>query len=108
MPADFPLRGEVYWVEVPGLGRKPFVVVSNNKRNRNLDDVVAARITTVPHPPLESIVPLREFGSPIAGWVLCDDLTSISKAELAEHFGALSPHAMMAVTHGLRVALGLE
>jgi hypothetical protein len=40
-----PLRGHVYRVEV-GYGPKPRLIVSYNRRNRNLHTVIAARITT--------------------------------------------------------------
>jgi mRNA interferase MazF len=40
-----PLRGQIFHVDL-GHGRKPWLVVSNNARNRNLDSVLAARITT--------------------------------------------------------------
>jgi len=39
------LRSQAYRVDL-GHGAKPWVVVSNNARNRNLDTVLAARITT--------------------------------------------------------------
>ncbi|MCZ4618784.1 type II toxin-antitoxin system PemK/MazF family toxin, partial [Rhodococcus qingshengii] len=39
------LRGQIYWADI-GKGEKPWVVVSNNVRNRNLNTVLAARVTT--------------------------------------------------------------
>lgn len=38
------MRGHVYRVDL-GHGPEPGVVLSNNSRNRNLDTVLAARIT---------------------------------------------------------------
>ena len=40
-----PQRGQVYRCDL-GYGLKPWLVVSNNARNRLLDDVVAIRLTT--------------------------------------------------------------
>jgi mRNA interferase MazF len=107
MTTSCPLRGEVYWASPPGLSRKPYVVVSNNRRNRLLPTVVVARVTTTPRPLAESIVHTQEADAPIVGWVLCDELTTMRKKELLERLGALSPLTMFKVAQGLRVALGL-
>ena len=40
-----PLRGQVYRADI-GFGPKPWLVVSNNHRNRALSDLLAVRITT--------------------------------------------------------------
>ncbi|MGH3976636.1 MAG: type II toxin-antitoxin system PemK/MazF family toxin [Pseudonocardiaceae bacterium] len=40
-----PLRGQAYRADI-GFGSKPWLVVSNNHRNRALSDLLAARITT--------------------------------------------------------------
>ena len=39
-----PLRGQVYRADI-GFGAKPWLVVSNNHRNRALSDLLAVRIT---------------------------------------------------------------
>lgn len=51
-------RGRVYAAVLGTLGEKYYLVVSNNQRNRNLDSVVAVRLTTSLKPPLPSIVAL--------------------------------------------------
>src|SRR3989304_1109982 len=49
-------RGQIWWVDV-GLGEhKRFVVVSNNARNRQLQDVLGVRLTTAEKPDIPSIV----------------------------------------------------
>jgi mRNA interferase MazF len=40
-----PLRGQVYRADI-GFGAKPWLVVSNNHRNRALSDLLAVRIIT--------------------------------------------------------------
>ena len=53
-----PVRGRVYWADL-GHGEKPWVVVSNNARNRALESVLAVRVTTtMSGPDLPTIVPL--------------------------------------------------
>ena len=99
-----PLRGQVYRVDL-GHGAKPWLVVSNNARNRNLETVLAARVTTtLKHAHLPTVVPLAA-ADPVAGVVLCDDLVQIYRDELSDLVGALSSATMRAVSAALRVAL---
>lgn len=51
------LRGQIYWFDM-GHGEKPWVVVSNNVRNRTLNTVLAARVTTTPKPGVPTAVSL--------------------------------------------------
>jgi mRNA interferase MazF len=52
----------VWWVGAD-YGDKPYLVVSNMHRNRNLDTVLAARVTTSSNPPdVDSIVPIEQRG----------------------------------------------
>ena len=58
-------RGEVWWVETD-YGNRPYLVVSNIHRNRNLDTVPAARVTGSPNPPdIDSIVPIEHRGTTV-------------------------------------------
>ncbi len=99
-------RGQVFWADL-NYGRKPWLIVSNNQRNGNLDSVIAARITTTGrHADLPTIVALgRE--DPLIGFVVADDLVQIYHDELLEQNGALAPATMLAVNEALRVALAL-
>lgn len=101
-----PLRGQVYFIESPRVGRKPVLIVSNNRRNRALPDVLAARITSAPKPTLETIIELPP-GEPVNGRVLCDDILKVSRSSLDRPTGGLSRSTMSAVNTGLRVALGI-
>jgi mRNA interferase MazF len=99
-----PLRGQVYRVDL-GHGPKPWVVVSNNARNRNLETVIAARITTTSkNASLPTIVNLNA-ADPLTGYVLCDDLIPLYRDELTLALGTLSPATMRAVSAALRLAL---
>ncbi len=99
-----PLRGQVFRVDL-GHGAKPWLVVSNNQRNRNLETVIAARITTTgKNAHLPTVVPLARH-DPLVGFVLCDDLVQLYRDELTDLLGALAPVTMQAVSRGLRVAL---
>ncbi len=101
-----PLRGQVFFASLGSIGEKPVLVVSNNTRNRILNDVLVARITTAPKPDIPSIV-LLPHNEPVSGHVLCDDLSTVSKGLLTKPAGGLSRPTMNAVDDSLRVALGL-
>jgi len=99
-----PLRGQVFRVDL-GYGAKPWLVVSNNQRNRNLETVIAARITTTRrNAHLPTLIELSS-DDPLVGFVLCDDLVQLYRDELAEPMGALSVRTMQDVSQGLRIAL---
>jgi len=85
---------------------KLFVVVSNNRRNRNLGQVLAARLTTTAKPPIPSIVALSHEDR-LSGNVVCDDIVEIYQEEVLGILGALTPASMRAVNDGLRAALDL-
>jgi mRNA interferase MazF len=104
-----PVRGQVVWVELAGVeGRKSYLVVSNNQRNRQLDDVLGARITTTRKPEhLRSVIELTPDDHPLVGSVLCDDIYPIFKDEIRAMWGAVTQATMRQVEDGLRNALGL-
>lgn len=98
------IRSQAYRVDL-GHGPKPWVILSNNSRNRNLDTVLAARITTTSknaHVP--TVVPLTA-ADPLVGFVLVDDIVQLYHDELTESLGTLSPPTMQEISKALRVAL---
>ena len=100
-------RGRIYWAVLDdALGRKPYLVVSNNGRNRNLSSVLAVRITTSRKPEIPSVVSL-DPGDALVGSVLCDEVGPLWEDEVQADAGAISPGTMRAVDAGLHDALGL-
>jgi mRNA interferase MazF len=104
-PEIIPARGRVYMADL-GHGEKPYLIVSNNARNRKLQNSLAVRLTTTVKPDLMSIVVLSP-ADPLVGRVLCDDIVSIFHDELRRDVGALSSATMSQVAVGLRFALSL-
>lgn len=101
-----PLRGQVYRVDI-GYGPKPWLVVSNNQRNRNLSSLLAIRITTTDkHAALPTVVPLGQ-DDPLVGYVNTDDLQQFGRDELGQHLGSVAPGTLMQVNEALRIALAL-
>ena len=99
-------RGQVVQAD-PGLGEpKLFVVVSNNRRNQQLPQVLAARLTTSRKPDIPSVVQLAHPEA-FNGFVVCDDIVEVYLDEVVSVAGALSPRAVRAVNAGLAAALGL-
>ncbi|GAB97842.1 mRNA interferase MazF [Kineosphaera limosa] len=101
-------RGRVYAAVLGTLGEKYYLVVSNNQRNRNLDSVVAVRLTTSLKPPLPSIVALDPDRDGFQGHIVCDDIVEIFDDEVRRDLGAVSSQTMRSVEAGLRAALGLR
>jgi mRNA interferase MazF len=99
-------RGQVVLADVNLDEPKLFVVVSNNRRNQRLPQVLAARLTTTRKPSIPSIVELTH-PEVFVGRVICDDIVEIYENEVLEVRGALSPRAMRAVGVGLAAALDL-
>lgn len=105
MSGPTPVRGRLYWADI-GFGRKPWLVVSNNHRNRALGDCLAVRLTTTKKEPQPTVIPLGP-ADPLVGWVLCDEITLLYGEDLAEDAGALSFATMTSVAVGLKAALAL-
>jgi mRNA interferase MazF len=102
-----PVRGEVFFVDLGNeIGRKLFVVVSNNQRNRALTTVLGIRITTTNrNTHIETVVPLGSDCGDLAGWAVCDDVEKLWRNELVRPAGTLGARTMSAINQGLRTAL---
>ena len=106
--APGPLRGQVFHVDVEGAGPHYWVVVSNNRRNAVLHDVLVVQVTsTPPRSPRDSYVPLAKGADSVEGWVKCDGIGPVLRDRLGSVKGALSPASMRRVDLGLAFALGL-
>lgn len=108
LTSTWPLsRGHVVTADIGLDEPKLFVVVSNNRRNRQLRSVLGARITTSKKPEIASIVVIGENES-VIGSVVCDDIVEIYQDEVLQRRSALSPRMMFKVSEGLAHALGLN
>src|SRR5580698_234218 len=102
------LRGRIYRAHLAHIGEdKFFLVVSNDRRNKAFEQVLAARLTTTP-PKAErpAMVPLGG-DEVMTGWVSCDDIETIYADEIRADLGAITAQAMRRVESGLRAALGM-
>lgn len=108
MPTDL-LRGRVYAAVLSHVGdeEKYYLVVSNNRRNRELPQVLAVRLTTSPKPARSSIVELDHRGV-FVGRAVCDDIETLWPDEVKRDLGALTPSEMARIDVGLLAALGVR
>lgn len=102
------VRGRIYRARPDGFGEdKYFLVVSNNRRNRNLESALVVRFTTSSKPGLPSIVVVGDGEVLPGGRIVCDDIYELFDDEVRSDVGAASPALMTAVNEGLKAALGI-
>ncbi|MGW6279403.1 type II toxin-antitoxin system PemK/MazF family toxin [Kribbella sp. NPDC055071] len=99
-------RGQIVRADIGLDEPKLFVVVSNNRRNQSLQQVLAVRLTTTSKPTIPSIVELVH-PEDFVGRAVCDDIVELYQDEIGAVIGGLSPAAMRGINSGLAAALGL-
>nr|WP_139803401.1 type II toxin-antitoxin system PemK/MazF family toxin [Mycobacterium avium] len=68
----------------------PWLIVSNNARNRHTAGVLAIRLTTTPHT-LPTWVPMAPT-DPLTGYANADNIGTIGKDELGDYLGGVTRH----------------
>jgi len=103
--SDQPQRGEVWWCELPAIGRRPVVVLSRNVAIPRLGRALIAPLTTTIRG-LPSEVTLEPGADPVPriSAVNLDSVESVSVGVLVERLGALSGSRMEEVCSALSVA----
>jgi mRNA interferase MazF len=106
---SLPRRGEVWWCELPKVGRRPVVVLSRDAAIPRLQRALVAPCTTTIRG-LASEVVLEPGDDPIPkrSAANLDSVESISVAVLVERLGVLSAERMRAVCAALEVAVDCE
>jgi mRNA interferase MazF len=101
-------RGRVYRARLSHIEEdKYFLVVSNNRRNRAFEQVLAVRLTTTkPRASRPAMVELGP-GEVMTAWASCDDIETVYDDEVRADMGALTAQTMRRVEAGLRAALGM-
>ncbi|WP_378739451.1 type II toxin-antitoxin system PemK/MazF family toxin [Nocardia brasiliensis] len=99
-------RGQIYRADI-GHGPEPWLIVSNNRRNRQLPRLLAVRITTADkYASLPTVVPLST-ADPLVGYIVADDLQQLHRDELKELLGTVAPATIMAVNTALKLVLAI-
>jgi mRNA interferase MazF len=107
MSAQFlPSRGEVWWCELPEIGRRPVVVLSRDAAIPRLRrTLIAPCTTTIRDLASEVVVEPQEDPVPRRSAINLDSVESVSVAVLVERLGRLSDSRMRAVCAALEVAV---
>ncbi len=101
-----PMRGEVWWCEPPGIGRRPVVVLSRDAAIPRLRRALVAPCTTTIRG-LPSEVVLEPGEDPIGrrSAVNLDSVESVSLGVLVARIGRLSDTRMRQICSALEVAV---
>jgi mRNA interferase MazF len=111
-----PKRGEVYWVDfepargVEQGGRRPVLVVQNDRGNLYSHYTVVVAISSAPLPRIYPFtVPIVQGAGnlPRAGHVNCSQLLTIDQSRLESLIGTLPPDIVLQVNAALRYELEL-
>lgn len=99
-------RGEVWWVEHPDAGRRPFLVLTRQAAIPVLNAVLAVPATrTIREIPTEVVLGSRD-GMPKACALSLDNLTTVPTSLLRERITRLSIERMGEVCRALSLATG--
>jgi len=101
-----PMRGEVWWCELPEVGRRPVVVLSRDSAIPRLRRALVAPCTTIVRS-LASEVVLDPDEDPIAkrSAVNLDSVENVAVAALVDRIGRLTDARMREVCAALEVAV---
>jgi mRNA interferase MazF len=100
-----PRRGEVRWVEVPGAGRRPALVLTRNAAIPLLNRLLVVPATrTVRRIPTEVLLDDRD-GMPSSCALTLDNLTVVPRAALGSRITQLDEGRMAEVCAALQVAV---
>jgi mRNA interferase MazF len=104
-----PARGEVWWSELPDIGRRPVVVLSRDAAIPRLGCALVAPCTTTIRG-LASEVVLEPDHDPIPrrSAVNLDSVESVSVAVLVDRLGRLADMRMREICSALAVAVDCE
>jgi mRNA interferase MazF len=104
-----PARGEVWWCELPEIGRRPVVVLSRDAAIPRLKrTLVAPCTTTVRELPSEVLLSPGVDPIPRRSVVNLDSIESVSIGALVDRVGRLGDDRMVQVCGALEVAVACE
>jgi mRNA interferase MazF len=101
-----PARGEVWWCELPDIGRRPVVVLSRDAAIPRLRrTMIAPCTTTIRGLPSEVVLDPGVDAVPRRSAVNLDSIESVSVGVLVERLGRLSDDRMVQLCAALGVAV---
>ena len=104
-----PARGEVWWCELPDIGRRPVVVLSRDAAIPRLRrTLIGPCTTTIRGLPSEVVLEPGEDPVPRRSAINLDSVESVSTGVLVERLGRLSDLRMEQVCAALAVAVDCQ
>ena len=104
-----PARGEVWWCELPEVGRRPVVVLSRDAAIPRLRRaLIGPCTTTIRGIPSEVRLEPTEDPIPRISVVNLDSIESVSIGALVERVGRLSDERMRQICDALDIAVACE
>ena len=108
------LRGEIYWIDFGTPrgseqgGRRPALIIQNNKGNSSSRTTIIAAITSKQKAPYPFHVEIsaQESGLSIDSTILLEQLLTINQSRLDTRVGKLSDSKMLDVDKAINVSLG--
>lgn len=104
-----PARGEVWWCELPEVGRRPVVVLSRDAAIPRLRRaLIGPCTTTIRGIPSEVLLEPTEDPIPRISVVNLDLVESVPIATLVERLGRLSDERMRQICNALEIAVACQ
>ena len=104
-----PARGEIWWCEVPEVGRRPVVVLSRDAAIPRLRrTLIGPCTTTIRGIPSEVLLEPGDDPIPLRSVVNLDSVESVSVGTLVERLGRLSDQRMRQICSALEIAVSCE
>jgi mRNA interferase MazF len=104
-----PARGELWWCELPEVGRRPVVVLSRDAAIPRLRrTLIGPCTTTIRGIPSEVLLDPGEDPIPRTSVVNLDSVESVSPGTLVARLGRLSDERMRQICAALRVATACD
>ena len=100
-----PRRGDVWWGELAGVGRRPFLVLTRDAAIPVLTNIVCAPVTRAVRSIPTELVLSSDDGMPIDCAASFDNLRTIPKRHLTERITGLSIERLNEVCRAMRVAM---
>ncbi len=102
-----PARGEIWWCELPEVGRRPVVVLSRDAAIPRLRrTLIGPCTTTIRGIPSEVLLEPSDDPIPRRSVVNLDSVESVPIGTLVERLGRLSDHRMRQICAALEIAVG--
>jgi mRNA interferase MazF len=103
---SLPARGDVWWCELPEVGRRPVVVLSRDAAVPRLRRaLIGPCTTTIRNIPSEVLLEPPDDPIPLLSVVNLDSLESVLVGTLVERLGRLSDDRMHEICEALEVAV---